>query len=81
MRSAVWPRVIRANRARLRAERGFHASFTPDGRWLAWAPSAGDHEPGRADHEIFLWKVGEPWEQALRVTYHTGNDQWPDLAP
>jgi dipeptidyl aminopeptidase/acylaminoacyl peptidase len=52
-----------------------------DGRWLAWAASAGDHEPGRADYEIFLWKVGQPWEQALRVTYHTGNDQWPDLAP
>ena len=52
-----------------------------DGRWLAWAASAGDHEPGRADYEIFLWKVGEPWEQALRLTYHTGNDQWPDLLP
>ena len=25
--------------------------------------------------------TGEPWEQALRLTYHTGNDQWPDLLP
>jgi Tol biopolymer transport system component len=50
-----------------------------DGAWLAWAASAGDHEPGRADYEIFLWKLGEPPDRALRLTYHTGNDQWPDL--
>jgi len=50
-----------------------------DGAWLAWAASAGDHEPGRADYEIFLWKVGDRWDTALRLTYHTGNDQWPDL--
>lgn len=49
-----------------------------DGAWLAWAASAGDHEPGRADYEIFLWKLGEPWDRALRLTYHTGNDQWPE---
>jgi dipeptidyl aminopeptidase/acylaminoacyl peptidase len=52
-----------------------------DGKWLVWAASAGDHEPGRADYEIFLWKVGEPAERALRLTYHTGNDQWPDIVP
>ncbi|MBI2963759.1 MAG: PD40 domain-containing protein [Deltaproteobacteria bacterium] len=52
-----------------------------DGAWLAWAASAGDHEPGRADYEIFLWKLGEPWDHALRLTHHTGNDQWPDLDP
>jgi len=50
-----------------------------DGAWLVWAASAGGHEPGRADYEIFLWKLGEPWARALRLTYHTGNDQWPDI--
>jgi WD40-like Beta Propeller Repeat len=50
-----------------------------DGAWLAWAASAGDHEPGRADYEIFLWKLGDAWDRALRLTYHTGNDQWPDV--
>ncbi len=52
-----------------------------DGAWLAWAASAGDHEPGRADYEIFLLKLGEPWDQALRLTHHTGNDQWPEAFP
>jgi dipeptidyl aminopeptidase/acylaminoacyl peptidase len=55
--------------------------ISPDGGWLAWAASAGDHEPGRADYEIFLWKLGDPWDRALRLTYHTGNDQWPDVFP
>jgi hypothetical protein len=50
-----------------------------DGQWLAWAASKGDHEPDRADYEIFLWRVGEPWDRAMRLTYHTGNDQWPDV--
>ena len=54
--------------------------LSSDGASLAWAASAGDHEPGRADYEIFLWKVGDPPDRALRLTYHTGNDQWPDLA-
>ncbi len=52
-----------------------------DGHWLVWAASAGDHEPGRADYEIFLWKVGDSWDRALRLTHHTGNDQWPDILP
>jgi Tol biopolymer transport system component len=52
-----------------------------DGKWLVWAASAGGHEPGRADYEIFLWRVGDPAERALRLSYHTGNDQWPDIMP
>lgn len=52
-----------------------------DGRWLVWAASSGGHEHDRADYEIFLWKVGMPWDKALRLTHHTGNDQWPDVFP
>ncbi len=32
-----------------------------------------------ADYEIFLWQVGTPAETASRLTYHTGNDNWPDV--
>ncbi|MGH7900046.1 MAG: hypothetical protein ACREQQ_18975, partial [Candidatus Binatia bacterium] len=56
----------------------YYPRLTRDGSWLVWAASAGDHEPGVADYEIFLWKVGEPWDRAQRLTHHTGNDQWPD---
>jgi Tol biopolymer transport system component len=50
-----------------------------DGRWLVWGAAAQGHEHDRADYEIFLWEVGTPWESAVRITTHTGNDQWPDI--
>lgn len=25
------------------------------------------------------WEVGAPWEEAMRLTHHPGNDQWPAL--
>jgi Tol biopolymer transport system component len=50
-----------------------------DGRWLVWGASAGGHEHDRADYEIFVWELGTPVEQAVRLTQHESNDQWPDL--
>ena len=52
---------------------------TADGRWLIWGASAGGHEHDRANYEIFLWRIGQPWESAVRLTYSPANDQWPDL--
>jgi hypothetical protein len=53
--------------------------FSNDGRWLVWGAAAEGHEHDRADYEIFVWEIGTPWERAVRLTHHTGNDQWPDL--
>jgi hypothetical protein len=50
-----------------------------DGRWLTWGAAAEGHEHDRADYEIFMWEVGTPWDAASRLTFHAGNDQWPDL--
>jgi dipeptidyl aminopeptidase/acylaminoacyl peptidase len=50
-----------------------------DGRWLIWGASAGGHEHDRADYELFVWELGTPWDGAVRLTHHPGNDQWPDL--
>lgn len=38
-----------------------------------------EHEHDVADYEIFLWKVGSDSSQATRLTFHTGNDNWPDV--
>lgn len=53
--------------------------LSPDGRWLVWAATEEGHEHDRADYEIYLWELGTPWDEAIRVTHYTGNDQWPDL--
>ena len=50
-----------------------------DGKWLVYGASTGDHEHDIADYEIFLWKVGAPEEEIVRMTWHTGNDCWPDV--
>lgn len=52
-----------------------------DGRFLVFAASAGggEHEHDTGDYELFLWRIGDPADQAVRLTHHTGNDSWPDV--
>jgi Tol biopolymer transport system component len=50
-----------------------------DGRWLVWGAAARGHEHDRADYEIFVWQIGRPASEAVRLTHHPGNDQWPDI--
>lgn len=50
-----------------------------DARWLIWGASHKGHEHDAADYEIFLWKIGTPWDNYIRFTYSEANDQWPDL--
>lgn len=38
-----------------------------------------EHEHDRADYEIFLWEIGGNPGQATRLTFHSGNDNWPDV--
>ena len=49
------------------------------GDFLVYGASSGDHEHDKADYEIFLWQIGQPAESALRMTFHSGNDNWPDI--
>jgi hypothetical protein len=49
------------------------------GTVLVYGASKGGHEHDTADYEIFLWKIGSPPESAMRLTFHTGNDCWPDI--
>jgi hypothetical protein len=57
----------------------YFPKLSNDGRWLVWGAAAEGHEHDRADYEIFVWEFGAPSEQAVRLTHHPGNDQWPDL--
>lgn len=49
------------------------------GKVLVYGASRGGHEHDSADYEIFLWVIGQPATAAIRLTYHTGNDSWPDI--
>ena len=50
-----------------------------DGKYMVLAASAGGHEHDTADYEIFLWQVGSNPNYATRITFHSGNDNWPDV--
>ncbi len=50
-----------------------------EGSLLVFGAAKEGHEHDTADYEIFLWRIGEVPESAARVSFHTGNDQWPDV--
>jgi Tol biopolymer transport system component len=57
----------------------YFPTLSQDGTWMVWGAAAEGHEHDRADYEIFIWEVGEPWDTARRLTFYVGNDQWPDI--
>ena len=57
----------------------YFPKLDPAGEYLVFGASAGGHEHDTADYEIFLWKVGSPMETTSRLSFHTGNDNWPDI--
>lgn len=57
----------------------YFPQLSADGKWLVWAATQRGHDHDIADYEIYLWEVGSPAERAVRLTYHSGNDRWPDV--
>lgn len=52
-----------------------------NGKYMVFGASRGkdEHEHDTQDYEIFLWKVGTDSGKATRLTFHTGNDNWPSV--
>ncbi|HEX3698381.1 MAG TPA: hypothetical protein VH374_23615 [Polyangia bacterium] len=57
----------------------YFPQFSTDGKFLVWGITQRGHDHDIADYEIYLWEVGTPFETAARLTYHSGNDRWPDI--
>ncbi len=53
--------------------------FAEGGRWLVYGASTGGHEQDSEDYEIFLWDSANTNAPPARLTFHTGNDCWPDI--
>ena len=53
--------------------------FSDGGRWLVYGASTGGHEQDVEDYEIFLWDSLDAGAPPVRITFHGGNDCWPDL--
>lgn len=57
----------------------YFPQLSRDGKWLVWGITQRGHDHDIADYEIYLWEVGSPPDQAVRLTYNSGNDRWPDI--
>ena len=57
----------------------YFPQLSRDGKWLVWAATQRGHDHDTADYDIYLWEVGTPAEDAVRLTFHSGNDRWPDI--
>jgi len=44
-----------------------------------WGITQRGHDHDTADYEIYLWEVGTSAEKAVRLTYNSANDRWPDI--
>ena len=57
----------------------YFPQLSADGKWLVWAATQRGHDHDIADYEIYLWEVGTGADTAVRLTFHSGNDRWPDI--
>jgi len=57
----------------------YFPQLSRDGKWLVWAATQRGHDHDTADYDIYLWEVGTPAETAVRLTYNSANDRWPDI--
>jgi Tol biopolymer transport system component len=59
-----------------------HEAFprlSSDGKWLVYASAINSAENDIEDYELFVWELGTPPEAAVRLTFNTGSDAWPDV--
>lgn len=49
------------------------------GKWLVWGATDKGHDHDIYDYELYLWNIEQPANTAARITFHTGNDRWPDI--
>jgi Tol biopolymer transport system component len=74
------PKKIRFMDLPGRRSHEYFAKLDQNAEWLVWCASTGAHEHDISDYEIYLWKIGtNKKKDPVRLTFHTGNDRWPDI--
>lgn len=57
----------------------YFPQVSPDGQWLVWCATIYGQDHDIYDYEVYVWKIGTPQKEAVRLTFNTGNDRWPDI--
>jgi hypothetical protein len=73
------PKEIRFMDLPGRRSHEYFPKIDPTGQWMVWCATQYGHEHDLYDYEVYLWKIGNDPKSAVRLTFHTGNDRWPDI--
>lgn len=57
----------------------YFPQLSANGKWMVWGATQRGHDHDTSDYEIYLWEVGSARELAVRLTFHSANDRWPDI--
>ena len=57
----------------------YFPKISADGKWMVWCATARGHDHDIYDYEVYIWEIGTAQEEATRLTFHSGNDRWPDV--
>ncbi len=74
------PKSIRFMDLPGRRSHEYFPRLDPGGSWLVWCATQHGHEHDIADYEVYLWKLDSDRKNGpVRLTFHSGNDRWPDI--
>lgn len=58
----------------------YFPKLSQDGQWMVWCATQYGHEHDIYDYEVFVWNVNtDKNKDMVRLTFHDGNDRWPDI--
>jgi Tol biopolymer transport system component len=57
----------------------YFPQISSDGRWMVWCATQYGQDHDLYDYEVYVWKIGTEPKKAVRLTFHSGNDRWPDI--
>jgi hypothetical protein len=73
------PKEIRFMDLPGRRSHEYFPKIDPTGQWMVWCATQYGHEHDLYDYEVYVWKIGSDVKNAVRLTFHSGNDRWPDI--
>jgi dipeptidyl aminopeptidase/acylaminoacyl peptidase len=57
----------------------YFPQFDSSGKWMVWCATSEGHDHDLYDYEVYIWEKGTGQDEAVRLTFHTANDRWPDI--
>lgn len=77
---AAIPKNIRFMDLHGRRSHEYFPKLDRNGAWLVWCATQYGHEHDIADYEVYIWKLSSDKKNGpVRLTFHSGNDRWPDI--